>query len=190
MRARSPRSSRCSTFVDQIRRFDNAEVTLVQLVGLTLLNVPEALYRILPLMVILATLALFLSLARTSRAGRDPRRRTLGAARARRAGRGGGRGRGVRRRGPQPDRRRHLATLRDAVGPLFRAGLAILSISREGLWLRQGGAEGQTVIRAARANLDGTELRDVTFIGFGDDGAPVFRIEADEARLKARRLES
>ncbi len=61
---------------------------------------------------------------------------------------------------------------------------SVLSISREGLWLRQGGAEGQTVIRALRANLDGTQLFGVTFMGFGVDGTPKYRVEAESAELR------
>jgi lipopolysaccharide export system permease protein len=60
---------------------------------------------------------------------------------------------------------------------------SVLSISREGLWLRQGGPEGQTVIRATQTNLDGTELFGVSFMGFGPEGVPTYRIEARSARL-------
>jgi len=58
-----------------------------------------------------------------------------------------------------------------------------LSVSAEGLWLRQGSSEGQTVIRANRANLDGTQLFGVTFLGFDAEGKSVYRIEAEEAQL-------
>ncbi|HOZ33062.1 MAG TPA: LptF/LptG family permease, partial [Tabrizicola sp.] len=43
--------------------------------------------------------------------------------------------------------------------------------------------DGQTVIQAARANPDGTELFGVTFLGFDADGLPVRRVEADGAKL-------
>jgi lipopolysaccharide export system permease protein len=58
-----------------------------------------------------------------------------------------------------------------------------LSVSGDGLWLRQGNQDGQTVIRAARTNLDGTELSGVTFLGFDAEGRPSYRIEAERARL-------
>ncbi len=61
-----------------------------------------------------------------------------------------------------------------------------LSVSREGLWLRQGDLNGQTVIRAARANLDGTVLYGVTFLHFTRDGTPQLRIRAETARLSLR----
>jgi lipopolysaccharide export system permease protein len=171
-------------FVDQIRRFDPGETTLLQLAGLTLLQMPQALYTILPLIVILATLALFLGLARSSElvvtraAGRSALRALVAPVIA--------------------------AILTGVVGvlvlnPIVAATTSryetlsdryagneprIVSVSREGLWLRQGGADGQTVIRAARANLDGTILTDVSFLGFDTDGTPLFRIEAEGARLQ------
>jgi len=64
-----------------------------------------------------------------------------------------------------------------------RAG-SVLSISDGGLWLRQGSAEGQVVIRANRANLDGTELYDATFLSFAPDGTPSSRVNARIARLE------
>jgi lipopolysaccharide export system permease protein len=66
----------------------------------------------------------------------------------------------------------------------FKSGVqSTLSISEEGIWLRQGGETGQTVIHAERANLDGTVLSDVTFIEFGPSGSPVQRIQAEDAAL-------
>ena len=51
--------------VDQLRRF-GSDVSFGQVVYLTLLNLPSGLYEILPLVMILSTVALFLSLARSS----------------------------------------------------------------------------------------------------------------------------
>lgn len=169
--------------IEHIRRFDTGEVAFASIVGLTLLKVPESLYEILPLIVILSTLSLFLSLARSSE---------LVVARA--AGRSA------------------LVAAMAPVAMAFLIGVASVavlnpivagttaeyealsnrlrgvdqstsSLTREGLWLRQGSRAGQTVIRAARANLDGTELTGVTFLGFADDGRPRYRIEAERARL-------
>ncbi|MBM9594370.1 LPS export ABC transporter permease LptG [Roseitranquillus sediminis] len=169
--------------VEHIRRFDGDQVMFVEILSLTLLNTPAGLYRILPLVVILSTLALFLSLARSSElvvtraAGRSALRSVAAPA--------------------------IVALLFGAVAvvvmnPIVAATTQryetltetyrgedpeVLSISREGLWLRQGGAEGQTVIRASRSNLDGTELGDVSFLGFGPGGVPDWRVEAERARL-------
>ncbi|HEU0222769.1 MAG TPA: LPS export ABC transporter permease LptG, partial [Paracoccaceae bacterium] len=63
---------------------------------------------------------------------------------------------------------------------------SLLSISREGLWLRQAGPEGQSVIRARHANGSGTELFDVTFFRFGRQNELLGRIEAREAVLGDR----
>lgn len=169
--------------VEQVRKFAGASVGFRQAAELAALNVPSSLYRILPLITVLATIMLFLNLARTSElvatraAGRSALRFLVAPAGTALA----------------------LGMLAVAVlNPLVAAtskryellankyssgDASVLSISREGLWLRQGGAEGQIVIRATRANLDGTRLYDVTFIGFARDGGPVTRIEAAEADL-------
>jgi lipopolysaccharide export system permease protein len=57
------------------------------------------------------------------------------------------------------------------------------SFGSDGLWLRQGDADGQWVIHADRANADGSALYGVTFIGFGPTGGPLSRIEAASASL-------
>ncbi|SDZ80347.1 LPS export ABC transporter permease LptG [Rubrimonas cliftonensis] len=61
-----------------------------------------------------------------------------------------------------------------------------ISVSAEGLWLRQGGGAepgGQTVVHARSANADATELRHVTLFSFNRDGDLVGRINAKNARL-------
>lgn len=169
--------------IDQIRRYGgNDDAGFGTLVLLSILSVPEALYRILPLVMILATLALFLGLARSSE---------LVVARA------SGRSAMTSLLAPIT-----LALLIGmlavaAVNPIVAAThkqyeavstrlsgeVSTLSVSAEGLWLRQGSETGQTVIRAERANLDGTVLYGVTFLGFSPDGRPTFRIDAREAAL-------
>jgi lipopolysaccharide export system permease protein len=169
--------------VEQLRRFGSTDASFGAIVRLTLLRVPESLYQILPLIVILATLALFLGLARSSE---------LVVTRAS--------GRSAIRSLVAPC---IVAALIGALGvalvnPLVAATSkryeqvsgrylggdpSTLSISREGLWLRQGGEAGQTVIRASRANLDGTELFDVTFLGFSTEARAEYRIEAAQAEL-------
>ena len=52
--------------VEQIRKFDSDTVGFLEIVKLTLLNVPQGIYKILPLIMILATLSLFLALSRSS----------------------------------------------------------------------------------------------------------------------------
>lgn len=163
--------------IDQLRR---SAVSFGQAAFLSLMNVPESLYQILPLLMLLTGIALFLALARSSE---------LVVVRA--AGRSG------------------LSFLFApvAVAVLFGAFAvaflnplvaatsktydrlqtqgtdAVMSISSNGLWMRQGTADAQTVIRATRGNPDGSEINDVTFQTFATDGTPTERIEAQTARL-------
>ncbi|SDN28850.1 lipopolysaccharide export system permease protein [Lutimaribacter pacificus] len=168
--------------VEQLRRFGGS-VSFGEVFRLTLLNVPQGLYNIMPLIMILATVAMFLGLARSSE---------LVVTRAA--------GRSALRALAAPVAVTMLigalalamfnpivaATSKrfDELQERYRSdGQEVLSISAEGLWLRQGSATGQTVIRAARANPDGTVLYDVTLFAHAPDGEPVQRIEARAARL-------
>lgn len=172
--------------VEQLRRYSRVDASFNEVATLTMLNVPQAIYRILPLIMILTTIALFLSLARSSEmvvtraAGRSALRAlispllvalTIGIL--------------------------CVAILNPIVAATSRqfeersgallGESSVLSLGASGLWLRQGNAEGQTVIRAGRANLDGTSLRDVTFTTFttltGNTG-PTLRVEAATATLQ------
>lgn len=169
--------------IEQLRRFSDAGIGLAGAAELSLLSVPETLYRILPLIMVMGAIANFLGLARSSE---------LVVVRA--AGRSG---------------LRFLMTpllvslalgllavaffnplvaatskaYDDKRSELSQGGRSVLSVADTGLWLRQGSEEGQTVIQAARSNLDGTELFGVTFVGFDVDGTPGKRVEAQEARL-------
>lgn len=169
--------------IDQIRRYGgNEDAGFGTLVLLSVLSVPASLYRILPLVMILATLALFLGLARSSE---------LVVARA------SGRSAMTSLLAPITLAIFIGVLAVAAVNPIVAATqkqyeavttrlsgeVSTLSVSAEGLWLRQGSVAGQTVIRAERANLDGTILYGVTFLGFSPDGLPTFRIDAREAAL-------
>jgi lipopolysaccharide export system permease protein len=168
--------------LEQIRRYGD-EVSFRGILALTFLNVPKSLYRILPLITIIASIFLFLALARSSE---------LVVARA--AGRSilvtliapvlvafalGGLAVAVF----NPIVAATLKQYEALVDRYSAGGSSVLSISREGLWLRQGDETGQTVIRAQRASLDGTEMTGATFLSFDPEGRPVTRIEAERARL-------
>ncbi|MCK8462495.1 LPS export ABC transporter permease LptG [Aliiroseovarius sp. S1339] len=170
--------------VESMRRFDAAAVGFGNILGLTLLNAPVWIYRILPLIVILATLWMFLSLSRSSEmvvtraAGRSALNTLVSPALAVFL----------------------FGVIAVAVGnPIAAAtskkyerisaqykgtGGSVLSISTEGVWLRQGNEDGQTVIRAVRSDLEGTSLSGVTFFSFAPDGLPTLRIEAQTAKLE------
>ncbi|MEO9575729.1 MAG: LPS export ABC transporter permease LptG [Tateyamaria sp.] len=168
---------------DQTRRFSEFDIGFARLAELTLLNVPETLDQMLPLITILGTISLFLALARSSElvvtraTGRSAMRAllspvivvliigvfattTLGPIVAATS--------------------KRYATLADS----YRSGgISALSVSEDGLWLRQGDTSGQTVIRAARSNADASVLYDVTFVAYTRDGGPARRIEAASAAL-------
>ncbi|CUH39640.1 Lipopolysaccharide export system permease protein LptG [Jannaschia seosinensis] len=174
--------------MEQLRRLGDDGAGVGDGLRLALLNLPAALYQILPLIVILSTLALFLSLARSSE---------LVVIRA--AGRSGFRAvwapvaaalmLGVAAlavvnpivAATQGIYEREVAQWRTGGGTS-----SILSVSEEGVWLRQGDGSGQTVIRAARSSLDGTILFDATFIVFDADGTPIERIDVARAELTER----
>ncbi len=168
--------------VEQIRSHGSEVDGLAPLVGLTLLNVPETLYEVLPLVTILAAVALFLGLGRSSElvvvraAGRSALRALAG---------------------PCAVTLLFGALAVAVLNPVVAATTAeydarerriegrdpVLSLAEGGLWLRQGGEEGPTVIRAARASPDGARLGGVTFLRLDPEGSPVLRVEAREAVL-------
>lgn len=169
--------------VEQLRRFGSMGLGLGGAAELAALNVPESMYRILPLVTVFAAIALFLALARSSE---------LVVVRA--AGRSGLRflmapvvtatvlgGVAVAVLNPMVAglSREYEATY----ARYARGSESVLSVSASGLWLRQSGRDGQTVVQAARADLDGTRLYAASFLTYGTDGAPRTRIEAQEALL-------
>jgi lipopolysaccharide export system permease protein len=150
---------------------------------LALLNLPGKLYEMIPLFVLLATLLLFLGLARTSE---------LVVVRAA--------GRSALRSAASPV---VVALLFGVVAvavlnPIVATTAAqvdlrtarylgaeerTVSVTSEGLWLRQGSPTEQTVIRAGATNSDGTHLFDASFFQFDAEGAIIARINARQALL-------
>jgi len=169
--------------VDTLRRFSGVDVTFAQIVGLASLNIPQAIYRIMPLIIIIATIAMFLGLSRSSEmvvtraAGRSALRALLAPLfMALLIGIGA-----VAILNPIVAATSQQYELRSTS---LKGEASALILGETGLWLRQGGRDGQTVIRAGSANLDGTELRDVTFLTFATEGGPTRRIEANSASLQ------
>jgi len=169
--------------VEVASRFTSANLTLSQILTLTVLRISEGLYQLMPLMILLATVAVFLSLARSSEmviiraAGRSALRAVMA-----------------------PVSMSILIGLFSLMilNPMVAATNSqyailsarylsgtgsTLSVSNSGLWLREGGPDGQTVIRAASASADGAELFNVRFHKFDPSGNPTARIEARAARL-------
>lgn len=171
--------------VEMVRRFGGNGAGLGRLLMLSALRVPQTLYQILPLLTILSSMALFLALARSSElvviraAGRSALRMLLAP---------------------------FIAVLLfgvlavSALNPMSAAASRIyhaqvrameapeqteqMSVSEAGIWLRQGDASGQTVIRAAGISADGQAFEGMTFLAFDQaSGSPVSRIEAAAGRL-------
>ena len=168
--------------VEQLRRYGSTEASFVEVFVLTLLNVPQGIYRILPLIMILAAIALFLGLARSSelvvtrasgRSALNALRAPLGVALLI----------GVLAVGVLNPIVAGTSKQYESRSNALRGETSVLSIGSSGLWLRQGNSEGQTVIRAQSANLDGTELTNVSFITFSPDGRPGQRVDAAAAKL-------
>lgn len=173
--------------VDELQDFPN--LPFMDVLGVVLLNVPHANYEILPLVVILSAVALYLRLARSSE---------LVVVRAA--------GRSALRSLAAPITVAALIGIlsitmlnplvaaaskryNDVVNTYMGGGTSVLAIASEGLWLRQGSAEGQTVIHAARASSDVTTLYEATFINFSPEGDPERRIVAETATLAAGQWE-
>lgn len=169
--------------IEQVRKFEGVDVGFNQLLLLVLLNIPGAISEILPLMMILAAVLLFVGLARSSelvvtRASGRSAVRSLAAPVAVSFGIGL---LAVSTLNPivaaTTNRYQQLADTYRTGGP------AALSLSGEGLWLRQGGEDGQAVIHARGYIPESAALLDVTILSYAPDGGPVRRIEAASARL-------
>lgn len=171
--------------IEQMRRFSDADIRFGQILYLVSLNIPAAMLALLPLIVILSTVLLFVTLARTSE---------LVVTRA--IGRSGLRAllapvvtviligiMAVTMLNPIV-----AATMNQyqRMSELFRTGQsAAASLSGEGLWLREGDADGQSVIHAAGYVPQEARLFGVTVLNYAPDGGPTRRIEADSATLTA-----
>lgn len=171
--------------VELVGRFPEGSVTFSQLVGLAALKVPKSLYRILPLIATLSAIALFLALARSSElvviraAGRSALRLLVAPVIVALA---------IGALSVMVFNPLVAATskLYDELVQRYANGtVSVLSLSPEGLWLRQGGNDQQMVIRASEANQDGTSLTHVSFLEFDGTGRPTSRIEAAKADLVA-----
>ncbi|MCB1404917.1 MAG: LPS export ABC transporter permease LptG [Rhodobacteraceae bacterium] len=172
--------------VEMVRRFGGGDTPMSQILWLSLLRVPATFYQILPLLTILASMSLVLGLARSSElvvirsAGRSAMRML---------------------REPFLATMLFGALLVAGFNPLVSAAsrayqdrlqalqspdqLARISLEGSAIWLRQGDARGQTVIRAQGVEPDGLEFSGVSFLLFErETGVPLVRIEAERARLE------
>lgn len=168
--------------VDELQDFP--DLGFGDVLEIVLLKLPEANYEILPLIVILSAVALFVRVARSSElvVVRAAGRSALGTLVA-----------------PltvaamvgilsvtmfNPIVAASSKRYNDLINTYIGFGSDVLAISAEGLWLRQGTEDGQTVIHATRASSDVSALFDATFMSFSPDGQPQSRIAARKATLE------
>jgi lipopolysaccharide export system permease protein len=171
--------------IENLRRYAGSDAGLADVARITALQAPEVAYLVFPLVVMLASLATFLGLARTSElvvlraAGVSALKLIaiptaagllLGAA-------------AVAVANPIVSTSLRQAELAE---DRFRSSGpgSLLSVSGGGVWLRQGEPEGQTVIRASRATPDGTALNGVMLHRYDQTGQLYARIDATAARLQ------
>ncbi|MFO1139487.1 MAG: LPS export ABC transporter permease LptG [Paracoccus sp. (in: a-proteobacteria)] len=178
--------------VEEIRRFSDQDIGLSGAAVLSLLNITASFYSILPLMAVLAGIALFLGLSRSSelvaiRASGRSGLRVL-AAPAITAAMVGALAVMVMNPMVAATSKRYD----DAVARMKSGGGQTVSVGDNAVWLRQALAmrapdgtqtQGQVVIRASRASPDATTLYDATFMVFAGEGGPTRRIDAAEAHL-------
>jgi len=170
--------------VEIARAFPELEGSFGPALNLALLRAPAIVIQIVPLVFLLAAMATFLGLARSSEL-------VIGRAAGMSA---------LRLISPVLITTLALgiiitmvfnpivsATMRRAenLTEQYRFGTPTLfSIGGQSIWLRQGSAETQYVIQASRASLDGTRLFDVRFHQFDASGRVLSRIEAGRAELQ------
>lgn len=170
--------------IEQIRRFSGIEVSFGQIFQLMLLNAPAAISEILPLLMILSTIVLYTGLARSSE---------LVVTRA--TGRSGIRALAAPLVVAMFIGILAVSTLNPIVAATsnryqqlsdsFRKeGATTLSLSGEGLWLRQGNAQGQSVIHATGYSAETDTLFGVTILTYAPEGGPMRRIQATSAQLQ------
>lgn len=182
-------------FLEQLRRYGDTVGLSAELARLTLLLLPMQLQQVLPIVSLVAALVLFTGLARSSElvvmraSGVSAMRLALVPMIS-----GGIIGLGaIFLLNPLAARTSQM--YQDVVAHLTEPQSARLSVSEDGLWLRQVTAEGQAVIHAARARSDGSALYDVAVHEFDPNGhfsrrllAPLAELKADHWRLPSVRL--
>lgn len=172
------------TSVENLRRLGESGASAGEVLRVTLLQAPELLYQVFPLVLMLASLVTFLRFARTSelvvmRAAGVSALQLIAVPVLAAIVLGIG----------------FVMVVNPFVAASIKRGLALedeisgsgsslLSFSKEGVWLRQADpAGGQTVIQAARTNADGTILTRVQMHRFDEARTLYARLEAPAARL-------
>ncbi|MGB1234801.1 MAG: LPS export ABC transporter permease LptG [Planktomarina sp.] len=170
-------------FMEHIRKFSGLDQDIWAISKLVSLAYPSKIYEIVPLIMVISSIAAFLSLSRTSElviarsAGRSALRFLAGPILT------------VLTLGVgfvavmNPIVAGTSKQYESAVAQTQGDSANLLSVSANGIWLRQAGGGEQILIRATQGSLDGTVLTGVTFLVFDTEGHPQKRIEADAATL-------
>jgi lipopolysaccharide export system permease protein len=173
--------------LEMVRRFGGADTGFAALLWVAALRVPGVIYEILPLLTLLASLALFLSLSRSSElvvmraAGRPALRILLEPALVALAF--GVVAVALINPFASSAYRMHEERVR-ALSMGDASDTLQLSVGGGAIWLRQGDATGQWLMRADSLAPDGVTFERVSFQRHdAETGAPVQRIQAETARL-------
>ncbi|SDW41040.1 lipopolysaccharide export system permease protein [Albimonas donghaensis] len=171
--------------VEQLRRSAGTDTGFAQVLELAILHAPALMLEILPFLVLIAAMACFSRLARASelvvtRAAGISVWRLITPAVVTAALLG------VVAFGLlNPLSSGLLQRFERQEARWIKDRTSLLSISENGLWLRQAeGGGAQAVVHALRANGDGTQLWDATFFRFGPGDLLEGRIEATRAVLE------
>ena len=168
---------------EYIRKYDINKIHLVVLFRLSLLNLPEMMYQILPLVILLSSLWMYIGLSRTSE---------LVILRA--------------------SSRSAIRSLLGPVVTTFFIGLlsifflnpiivatskyhqsiidnftnstrAITAVLEKGLWMKQDTNNGQIIIQASKSDPTATFFKDLTMYGFNKSGRASYHLKAATASL-------
>ena len=168
---------------EYIRKYDINEIPVIVLFRLSLLNLPEMMYRILPLIILISSLWMYLSLSRTSelviiRASSMSAIRSLV--------------------GPITTTlfiglisifflnpiivatSKYHQTMVDKFTGSSRAVTAVLE---KGLWMKQDTSNGEIIIRASTSDPTATFFNDITIYGSNKSGRPIYHLRAKIASL-------
>lgn len=169
--------------LEHVRRFEGNGLSFGTLSYLSILHMPQVLYEVTILITLLATLLMFVTLARTSElvvtraTGRSAMRSLIAPVMAAFVV-------GVAAVAIMNPLVATTSKIYEREINGLRGEEQAFAVGSDGLWLRQGDRDSQTAIHARSTNLDGTTLYGVSFFGFNAASEPTYRIEAQTAELR------
>ena len=166
-----------------VRKYDINQIKLIELFKISLLHLPEMMYRILPLIILLSTLAMYLSLSRTSelviiRASSRSALRSLV--------------------GPvcttfligitsifflNPIIATTSKYHASIMNKITNSSKTVTAVLNEGLWMRQDTINGQIIIQAQKSDPTATFFNNLSIYGFDKKDRPIYHLKAESASL-------